>query len=129
MEEHPPARGAGVDALVQRDKVGIVDPEEIAEVLHLAEVAGEAGQLAEQERLDVPALHVGHHALGLGMLHDRFAGLARKVIDLDDVPTTGGGIHLGAFQMMLWRFAFGLLLGADANPDADIAGIRRERVN
>jgi hypothetical protein len=47
MKEHPAPGGAGVNGFGKRDEVGVVLAEEVTEVLHLAEVAGEPRELAE----------------------------------------------------------------------------------
>ena len=119
MEEHPASGAAGINRLAQRDEIGLVLVEEVRELLQLAAVAGQAGELGEQEAGDVAALHVLHHALGLGVLHDGLAALPGEVIHFLDLPPTAFGIAAGAFFVVFGAVALGLILGADANPDTD----------
>lgn len=69
--------------------------------------------------MDVPRFNVGEHPFRFRMFEHRFSADAFKVVHLDDVPTLRFGIVSGAFFMVLRALAAGLILGRDANPDAD----------
>jgi hypothetical protein len=58
----------------------------VAELHQLFRIAGQAGKFRENKRLDVPALHIGHHALGFGMLGDTFSADTGEVVDLHHLP-------------------------------------------
>ena len=62
-------------------------PEVVGEVQKLPRVAGEAGELREDQALDAPALYVGEHPPGLWVLHHRLSRDAREVVDLAHRPS------------------------------------------
>lgn len=123
--EKPAGGSGGVDRLLEGDQVGVVLVEILGEVQQFPGVAAQAGQFGKDQSADVPALNVLEHPLGFGVLDNRLTGNALQVIDLDHGPASGFGVMAGAEFVMLRAFAARLILGRDANPDADAFGGRR----
>ncbi|MEI9899115.1 MAG: hypothetical protein WDN31_02195 [Hyphomicrobium sp.] len=86
-------------------------------------VAREARKLREDEGGDPAAPHVGEHPLGLRMRHDGFAAYGLKAIQFDDVPALGLGVCASTLFVMLGAFTANLILGRNANPNANIFGL------
>ena len=99
--------------------VGIVLLKEIGEFEEFFGVAGEAREFGKDEPLDMAALHVCEHSLGLGIFLHRLAAHPGEVIDFAHVEALRLRVKFGAFKVMLGAVAVGLVLGGDANPNAD----------
>jgi len=117
--EEATGRGRGVDGFTDGDKVGIVLPEEFRELQKLHGVAGKAGELGENESLDVPALHVCKHPFGFGVFLDVFPRDSIKPVHFGDMPTLGFGVCAGTALVGLGGFPFDLVFSRDPNPEPD----------
>ena len=77
-----------------------------------------------------PFFHVAEHPLGLRVILDRLAAPtfeSREIVDFLHVPTPDLGVGASAGQVVLGAFTFGLIVGGDANPDADGFGFNEGR--
>ena len=99
--------------------------EDVREVEQLARVPCEASELGEDQAGDAPRGDVLEHPLGLGMSHHRLPAHCFEVVDLADIPALRLGVGPGALLVVLRALASGLVLGRDADPDADGLGRRR----
>jgi hypothetical protein len=122
--EEAAVRGRGVDRLLEGDEIGPLLPEELGEVQKLLRVPRKPGELREDEALDPPAAHVGHHPPRLRVLHDGFAGDAFEAVDLADLPAAGLRVAFAPHFMVLRALALSLVFGRDPNPDADRFSLR-----
>ena len=93
--------------------------ENIGEIQKLLGIAGKAGEFGKNEAGDVPALNIGNHPLGFGLLHDGFAAHASEIIKFADFPAFGFRIEAGSVFVMLRAFTARLIFGRNPNPDAD----------
>lgn len=100
--------------------------EDVREVEEFARVAGEPRELGEDQAGDSARGDVLQHALRLGMSHDGLPAHRFEVIDLADVPAFGLSVRAGPSLMVLGTLAAGLVLGRDADPDADGLGRFRQ---
>ena len=64
-------------------------------------------------------LNIRHHALAFRMFLDGLAGNPGQIVHLFYIPSLQRGAGPGAGQMMFRPLAFGLLVTANANPDAN----------
>lgn len=67
------SRGGGVDTFSKGDEVGTAFLKDIREGQQLTGVAGETGELGEDQRFDMPPADIGNHPLGFGMIDDGLA--------------------------------------------------------
>src|SRR6185295_892001 len=121
-KEETPARGAGVNALVEGNHVAAKQPELIGQFEEFTRVAGQPGEFGEDEAGDVAAFEVGQHFFGEWMLLDGLAAPALqpgKIIHLDYLPALGDSIRPCPGFVDFGRISFGLVLGGNTNPDAN----------
>ncbi len=93
--------------------------EEVGEVQQLPGIAGEAGELREDETSNVTVSDVPEHPSGLRVVHHRFAAHRLEVVDLFNTPPLRLGVVAGALLVVFRAFTFRLVFGGDADPNAD----------
>ncbi len=86
--EEAPGRRRGVDCLLEADQSRVVLLERVRELQQLLRVAGEAGELREDQRLDPSLAQVVEHPPRLGMVLHRLAADRLEPVGLGDHPVT-----------------------------------------